>query len=81
MTALCPMTRPKVPPEDLPLFQQLVAHAKSNGNNAISEAEYQQLEDTFIAAQGRPGTPTFLWGLGHRQILKSALAAAGVSVQ
>ena len=82
MTFLYPMTRPNVSPEDLPLFQQLVTRAKAEGGDGvIIEAGYEQLERNFIAAQGAPGVPAFLWGWGIQRILRDALAAAGVRVR
>lgn len=81
LTVLYPMTRPKVLPEDLPLFQQLAARAISDGSDSITEAEYRQLEHAFIAAQGAPGAPAVLWGWGNQRLLRDAVAAAGVRVQ
>jgi hypothetical protein len=74
------MTRPKVAPEKLLLFREMVARAKSEKDWSITQAEYQRLESAFIAAQGTPGTPVFLWGLGHRRRLREALTSAGVCV-
>lgn len=74
------MPNPKVRPEDMPLFQQLVMRARVDGVGLITIHEYQQLEDEFIRVQGRPGDPGFLWGWGHRAILKKALVDAGVRV-
>ncbi len=75
------MIRPRAPPEELLLFQQLVARATSNRSMSISDAEYQQLERTFIAAQGPTGSPAVFWGWGHQRLLRDVLAAVGVRAQ
>lgn len=73
--------RPKIPPERVPLFRGLVHYARAIGGGFITEGQYQLLERAFIAAQGRPGSPAFLWGWGHQRLLRDALTAAGVSVK
>lgn len=75
------MPRPKTPPERIPLFRGLVLNARAIGGDFISQGQYWLLERAFIAAQGRPGSPAFLWGWGHQRLLKDALKASGVSVK
>jgi hypothetical protein len=80
MIVRCHVIRPKVPPEDVPLFQQLVKRAME-GDGCITEAEYQQLEHAFILAQGVPGQPVVFWGWGHQRLLRETLRRFGVWVR
>jgi hypothetical protein len=80
MIVLCPVIHPKIRPEDLLLFQQLVAVAKCRQPRTLTRGEYEMLERAFLRANEPPTSPLFGWFYAVRERLRSALCAENIAV-
>lgn len=68
-------------PDDLAVFQQLVARARQFQHGTLTERQYERLLREYLRANKPITDPLFGWFYGNRERLRHGLAREGITMR